>query len=171
MPSGKLLPRLAPRFALLLLVLTVTAVPLAQQPHDQMNARGQKAMGFDPNATTHRFLLHDDGGSIQVTVKNRRDRKNLGAIRAHLPHIAKMFAAGDFSMPHFIHAGNVPGTDGMKRLRDRIVYRYEDIPNGGRVSITTRHVSALAAIHEFLRYQITAHKTGDPLHPVPKSEP
>jgi hypothetical protein len=63
----------------------------------------------------------------------------------------------------------VPGTDGMKRLRDRISYAYEDIANGGRVRISTRHARALAAIHEFLRYQITDHKTGDPLEVRPKS--
>jgi hypothetical protein len=51
----------------------------------------------------------------------------------------------------------------MKRLRDRIAYAYEDVPGGGRVRITTRHATALAAVHQFLRYQITDHKTGDRL--------
>jgi hypothetical protein len=31
------------------------------------------------------------------------------------------------------------------------------------VRITTRFARALSAVHEFLRYQIAAHKTGDPL--------
>jgi hypothetical protein len=74
-----------------------------------------------------------------------------------------MFAAGDFSMPHFIHEEDVPGTEDMKRMRDRIAYAYEDVPDGGRVRITTRHAPALAAVHQFLRDQITDHKTGDPL--------
>jgi hypothetical protein len=120
-------------------------------------------MGFDQAATIHHFYLHEDGGSIQVTVKDPKDQANLEAIRTHLPHISKMFAAGDFSAPHFIHADNVPGTEGMTRLRDRIAYAYEDIPGGGRVRISTRHVRALSAVHEFLRYQITDHKTGDSL--------
>ena len=85
------------------------ATPMTQDHHAQMNARGDKAMGFDQAATTHHFYLHEDGGAIQVTVKDPKDKANLEAIRAHLPHIARMFAAGDFSMPHFIHEENVPG--------------------------------------------------------------
>ena len=143
---------------------------LAQQPsgqhspdqHAQMNARGEKAMGFDQSATIHHFYLYEDGGEIEVTVKDPKDKANLEAIRSHLPQIGKMFAAGDFSMPHFIHDENVPGSEGMKRMRDRIAYAYEDVPNGGRVRITTRFARALSAIHEFLRYQIADHKTGDP---------
>jgi hypothetical protein len=123
-----------------------------------MNARGDKAMGFDQAATTHHFFLHEDGGVIQVTVKDPRDKANLEAIRAHLPHIARMFAAGDFSMPHFIHEENVPGAAAMTQLGDEIAYAYEEIQGGGRLRITTRHVRALSAAHEFLRYQITDHK-------------
>ena len=151
-----------------LFVLLLTAAAGAQDHHSQMNARGKKAMGFDQTATTHHFYLYEDGGAIEVTVKDQKDKANLAAIRAHLPHISKMFAAGDFSTPHFVHADNVPGTDGMARLRDRISYTYEDVPNGGRVRITTRHARALAAVHDFLRYQITDHKTGDSLNPVRK---
>jgi len=151
---------------LLTFVFILSATVAAQHPQDhhaQMNVRGEKAMGFDQAATTHQFSLHDDGGTIQVMVKDPKDQTNLAAIRAHLPRISKMFAAGDFSMPHFIHEEDVPGTKGMKRLRDRIAYAYEDVPGGGRVRITTRHATALAAVHQFLRYQITDHKTGDRL--------
>ena len=143
----------------------VAQQPAAPQPHDhaQMNARGQKGMGFDQAATTHHFYLLEEGGAIQVTVKNASDKSNLTAIQAHLPHIAKLFAAGDFSTPHYVHGKDVPGSQALKRLRDRITYSYEDIPGGGRVRLTTRHASALSAVHEFLRYQITEHKTGDPM--------
>jgi len=134
-----------------------------QDHHSQVAARGGEAMGFDQTKAMHHFYLYEDGGAIEITVKERNDKANLSAIRTHLPQIAKMFAAGDFSMPHFIHAQDVPGADGMKRLRDRIAYVYEDLPAGGRVRITTRHASARAAVHEFLRFQITDHKTGDSL--------
>lgn len=153
------------------LVLLLTAAVTAQQPHQdhhgQMNARGKQAMGFDQEAVAHHFFLHDNGGTIQVTVKDPRDSANLAAIRDHLPHIATMFAAGDFTTPAFVHAADVPGVDGMTRLRTEIAYAYEDIPNGGRVRITTRNTRALAALHDFLRYQITDHKTGDPLRVTP----
>ena len=149
----------------LVLVLGATVTAAAQQhdQHAQMNARGEKAMGFDQAATAHHFYLYEDGGVIEVTVKDAKDATNLEAIRSHLPHIAKMLAAGDFSIPHFVHAQDVPGAAEMARLRDRIAYAYDDIPDGGRVRITTRFARALSAVHEFLKYQITDHKTGDPL--------
>jgi hypothetical protein len=141
--------------------MTTSDAAAQHDQHAQMNARGEKAMGFDQQATTHHFYLYEDGGEIEVTVKDPKDKANLDAIRSHLPHISSMFAAGDFSMPHFVHADDVPGTAAMSRMRDRIAYAYEDVPNGGRVRINTRFARALSAVHEFLRYQIGDHKTGD----------
>lgn len=42
----------------------------------------------------------------------------------------------------------------MKRLRDRIQYRSEETERGSRVVLRTNDADALAAIHEFLRFQI-----------------
>jgi hypothetical protein len=42
-----------------------------------------------------------------------------------------------------------------------IEWKFEETPNGGRVRITTKDTEALAAIHEFLRFQIEDHRTGD----------
>lgn len=137
--------------------------PAPQDHHTQMTARGEKAMGFDQARTLHHFYLYEDGGAIEVTVKDRSDKTNLAAIRTHLPPIVRLFAKGDFSTPSFIHAQDVPGAENMQRLRDRIAYAYEDIRDGGRVRITTRHARALAAVYEFLRFQIQDHKTGDSL--------
>ena len=133
------------------------------EAHVQMNTRGNQGMGFDQAATTHHFYLREDGGVIEVTVKDPKDKTNLTGIRAHLPDVMKLFAAGNFSTPDFVHDESVPGTEEMKRLRDRIAYAYQDVPNGGRINIKTRHARALSAVHEFLRYQITEHHTGDPM--------
>jgi hypothetical protein len=63
----------------------------AQDPHAQMNQRGAHVMGFDQDKTAHHFLLFEDGGAIDVVVKDAADTQNRDAIRAHLPHIAQMF--------------------------------------------------------------------------------
>lgn len=146
----------------------------AQHDHAQMNARGAAAMGFDQEATTHHFFLHADGGAIQVTVNDPSDRANLEAIRAHLPHIAAGFAAGDFGTPKQVHARQVPGSAVMAARRQVIRYAYESLPGGGRVRIVTDDVEALAAIHEFLRFQIADHRTGDTTAitpPLPTARP
>jgi hypothetical protein len=118
-------------------------------------------MGFDLEKTTHHFYLYADGGAIDVSANDPSDDTNIKAARSHLPHIAKMFGEGDFSAPALVHATNVPGTADLARLKDRLTYRYEETPRGGRVNIVTSDADALAALHQFLRFQIADHKTGD----------
>ncbi len=80
----------------------------------------------------------------------------------HLAHIATLFAAGDFNIPMLIHDRVPPGVPAMHKFKSAIKYRYEKTWRGGRVHITTSNPDALAAIHEFLCFQITDHQTGDP---------
>jgi hypothetical protein len=129
--------------------------------HREMLTRGAQAMGFDQERTIHHFLLYEDGGAIDVTVKETGDHANLQAVRQHLQQIAGMFKAGDFGKPALTHAQEVPGTADMTRLKDRITYQYEEAPLGGRVRIVTRDAAALAAVHAFLHFQIEDHRTGD----------
>jgi hypothetical protein len=126
-----------------------------------MLERGAQAMGFDQERTVHHFRLYEDGGAIEVAVKQASDHANLHAIRRHLPEIAGLFKAGDFGKPALTHAQQVPGTAEMTRLKDRITYQYGETPMGGRVRIVTRDAAALAAVHAFLRFQIEDHRTGD----------
>lgn len=129
--------------------------------HRDMLTRGAQAMGFDQERTVHHFLLYEDGGAIDVAVKEASDHANLHAVRQHLQQIAGLFKAGDFGKPALTHAQQVPGTADMTRLNDRITYQYEETPAGGRVRIVTRDAAALAAVHAFLHFQIEDHRTGD----------
>jgi hypothetical protein len=129
--------------------------------HRDMLERGTQAMGFDQERTVHHFLLYEDGGAIEVSVKEASDHANLLAVREHLQEIAGLFKAGDFGKPALTHAQQVPGTVEMTRLKDRITYRYEDTSTGGRVRIATRDTDARAAVHAFLHFQIEDHGTGD----------
>jgi len=124
-----------------------------------MNQRDAKVMGFDQTKTTHHFRSFENGGAIEVTVKNPADASGLEAIRNHLGKIAPEFTNGDFSVPAMTHAEMPAGASAMQTLRDRIKYQYEEIPNGARVRITTSDPEALHAIHEFLAYQVREHRT------------
>ena len=77
--------------------------------------------------------------------------------------IAAMFAQGDFSLPVFIHDTVPPGVEVMKRLKDQIAYTAENTVKGAQVRIVTVSPEALEAVHEFLRFQIKDHRTGDTL--------
>jgi hypothetical protein len=103
------------------------------------------------------------GGVIQVDANSGEDKESRDQIQSHLGHIAKMFAAGDFNTPMLVHSVMPPGTATMTRLKAEIKYSYEAAPKGGRVVIATANQEALAAVHEFLRFQIKDHATGDSL--------
>ncbi len=127
----------------------------------EVETLGDEAMGFPHDKTTHHFRLYADGGAIEVTANDGKDSQNIRAIRFHLTHIAKMFSAGDFSIPMFVHDQVPPGAVVMKERRSDISYAYEELPMGARVRIKTTNSGALKAVHDFLRFQIEDHHTGD----------
>lgn len=128
-----------------------------------VNERGARVMGFSQTETTHHFILTRDGGAIQVEVNDPQDAANRDAIRTHLAHVAQMFAEGNFEMPMLVHDQTPPGVAVMRSLKAGIAYVYEETERGARVRISTRDRDALAAIHDFLRFQIKDHRTGDSL--------
>ena len=133
----------------------------ASQHQADVEKHGDEAMGFPHDKTTHHFRLYSDGGAIEVTVNDTKDSQNMQAIRSHLTHIATMFSDGEFSIPMFVHDQVPPGVPVMKEKRAEISYSFEDLPTGGRVRIKTANPDALKAIHDFLRFQIVDHHTGD----------
>ena len=122
-------------------------------------------MGFDQETTVHHFVLTTSGGYIDVSVRDAADSSNRSAIQSHLSHIAQMFKDGNFDIPMLVHGEKPAGVETLQRLKDRIKYEYKVTDRGGRVIITTSDKQALQGIHEFLRYQIREHKTGDSLSP------
>ena len=144
----------------LLVWLTIATAP--QDAAGQMHGRGAAVMGFDLDKTAHHFYLYADGGAIEIGVREPLDAADRDAIRSHLPHIASMFGDGDFDAPMLVHdTKDVPGIAVLAERRQQIRYRYVETPSGGRVDITTRDPAALEALHQFLRYQVREHHTGD----------
>jgi hypothetical protein len=144
-----------------ILLLTATGI-MAQEDHQKgVEQRGDYAMGFSHDKTTHHFRLYSDGGAIEVTANDPNDRESRDQIRMHLSHIAAMFAAGDFRAPMLIHDRIPPGVPVLQKLKEELRYWYEDMDRGGRVRISTQNKKALAAVYEFLSFQITDHQTRD----------
>jgi hypothetical protein len=133
----------------------------ASQHLADVEKHGDEAMGFPHDKTTHHFRLYSDGGAIEVTVNDNKGSENMHAIRSHLTHIVAMFSNGEFSIPMFVHDQVPPGVRVMKDKHAEISYKFEDLPAGGRVRIKTTSPDALKAIHDFLRFQIGDHHTGD----------
>jgi hypothetical protein len=126
-----------------------------------VNSRGEHVMGFSHDKTTHHFRLFADGGVIEVTANDLKDTESRDQIRMHLSHIARMFVEGNFQAPMLIHDRVPPGVPTLQRLKAQVSYSYEDIDGGGKVRIMSKNEEALSAVHDFLKFQIEDHQTGD----------
>jgi hypothetical protein len=156
------------RIAMAAAMAATLASPLVAQTSDScaahhagVESRGDHVMGFDHEKTTHHFRLTPTGGVIEVTANSESDTASRDMIRVHLSHIAGMFSEADFEAPMLIHDQVPPGVPVMKAKRKAITYTFEDLPTGGEVVIATKDAKALEAVHEFLRFQIEDHETGD----------
>src|SRR5690349_12435043 len=136
---------------------------MTQKQMDEMNKRGDQHMGFDHLKTTHHFLLRTDGGVIQVEANDAKDTESRDQIRSHLRHISMMFSEGNFETPMLIHEKTPPGSEVMQQLKGEIGYTFKETDRGALIQISTSNVQAVQAIHDFLKFQIKEHMTGDPL--------
>jgi hypothetical protein len=118
-------------------------------------------LGVAHDASKHTFKSLKDGGAIELRATDASDAKTIEAIRNHMQTIAEQFAAKDFSTPHFVHGKTPDGIEDIERLHADITFKYESLPEGARVRMTTANAEALRAIHAFMRFQNIEHRTGD----------
>jgi hypothetical protein len=145
-----------------IVILTLGAFMAIAQDHQAMvNQHGDHVMGFSHEKTTHHFELHYDGGVIDVRANDVKDTESRDQIRSHFHHIAQMFAEGNFNVPMLVHGPAVPGTETMARLKGQIHWDLQETPRGARLVIAADNKESLDAVHQFLRFQIEDHKTGD----------
>jgi len=76
-----------------------------------MLQRGDQTMGFSHEKTTHHFLPLQGRRRNRVSANDASDTVSRDEIREHLRRITKMFSAGDFNVPAFVHGENPPGTE------------------------------------------------------------
>jgi hypothetical protein len=142
---------------------TSSAERRAAAAHDSAFAavqnRGRTAMGVDQYTSTHVFEPLDDGGRIEL---QRDDADSAGAaeIRSHMHEIAARFAAGDFTLPGFVHAREVPGSAVMAERRSEITYAVEELPRGAALRLRSSSPDVVRAIHDFLAFQRQDHHAG-----------
>ena len=130
---------------------------------DALQQRGQVAMGVDQYTSTHKFDDLTDGGRIELQ-RDAKDPRDIATIRAHLRDVMAAFQKGDFAVPGFVHAQEVPGTKVMAAKKNMIRYAYSDLPQGGQIRLTTSDPAALRAIHEFMAFQRMDHRASGHVH-------
>lgn len=150
-------------FRVTTLIVCALCVAYGQQEQHPADAnRPDRVMGFSHEKTIHHFELNQDGGVIEARADDLKDTASRDLIRSHFKHIREMFAAGNFHAPMLVHdREDVPGTATMSRLKQDIHWELQDIPRGARMTIIADSKEARNAVHEFLRFQIADHHTGD----------
>jgi hypothetical protein len=134
----------------------------------ELKKRGALAMGFDQDKASHHFYLTEAGGVIEVSVNEDTDAETRKQVRDHLRAISQQFAEGVFTSPIATHAEVPPGVPVMRERKARITYRCTETPTGAQVVISTTDRKARRAVHDFLKYQIREHGTGDPVSALPR---
>lgn len=124
-----------------------------------VQSRGAAAMGVNQYTSTHLFTPLPDGGRIELQ-RNEPDSAGVEQVRRHMAMIARQFASGDFRLPGFVHARDVPGTAVMAARRAALQYSVESLPRGAALRIHTTDAEAIAAIHAFLAFQRKDHHAG-----------
>jgi hypothetical protein len=119
------------------------------------------SFGFSHEATTHNFRLLRDGGAIELRANDAGDQARVDAIRAHLREVAAEFGKGDYAKALFVHGHEPAGVAELKQSQDKLRYRFEEVPGGGRVRIQAGDDASLYAVHEFMKFQIAEHHTAD----------
>lgn len=145
------------------LFLLSTSLAFSQESHGALlNQHGDQVMGFSHEKTIHHFELTQDGGVIEVRNNDVADLASRDEIQKHLRHIAQMFAAGNFSAPMLVHdRPDVPGTATMAAVKNKLHWQLEETARGAKLIVVADNNEALDAVHDFLRFQITDHQTGD----------
>ena len=101
------------RVGIVVIALALAACSTAEdQDFEALQERGQVAMGVDQYTSTHRFDDLPDGGRIELQ-RDSQDSRDIATIRTHLREVASAFQKGDFNVPGFVHAQEVPGTSVM----------------------------------------------------------
>ena len=117
-----------------------------------MQAGHQRIIGAHRYASMHYFQVLPDGGRILLQ-GDSTDSIGTARIRTHMRQVAKAFAAGDFSVPGFVHNGEAPGAAVMAAKRQVITYDVRKLPGGAEVMIFSCDTAAVHAIHTFLLFE------------------
>jgi hypothetical protein len=116
---------------------------------------------FDQKEIALHFLLFANGGAIDLVAKDSSKSSGHEVLRKSAHQISENLAAGNFDRPLFPEAAPPPNLPALRKQKAAFVYQTEEITNGLRIRITTSDPGARETLHDFLRFEIAANKTGD----------
>lgn len=145
----------------LFFVSLAAAQALTPEPDVEMNTRFSRVLGVDVNKVAQHYYLVKNGGVIELSAKDANDTATIAAIRKYLDSQKDLFEKGKNDTDAEVH-GKVPdGLAAIKKFRNEINFFTAKTDNGAVLRMFTVNDQARQAIHDYLKFQIAEHKTGD----------
>jgi len=146
------------RAAIAVALLVLTAIASAQ------SGKGKNAVAPPPDESKierHYWLLKN-GGAIEFICKAPCDSSTQASIQGYLDSLGKAFEKGSFDA-EFVSGSNAPETLAtLRKLREEVTFQSASSEVGYSLRMLTVNPQAREAIYDFIRYEITNRKTGDP---------
>jgi hypothetical protein len=118
---------------------------------------GGSPFPFDQKKIALHFQLLADGGAIDLMPID----SPANACREIARNISQNLAAGNFDLALFSEPVAPPNVSELRKHKADFTYRIEEIAYATRIRIATTTTAARTELHNFLRFEITARKTGD----------
>jgi len=125
-------------------------------------SRGKGVPPLDESKIVRHYWLVKNGGIIEISPKDAADTATMDLIQKHCEALSAEFNAGSFESS--VPAGSTPPPSiaQLKKLKNQITFAVAQTDTGWSVRMLTIDPTARQAVLDFLRFQITERKTGDP---------
>jgi hypothetical protein len=148
------------------IVSVVTSIGWSQTSaptENDLNTRFSKVLGTDAEKIVQHYYLVKNGGVIEFTAKDPADNATISTVQKYLDAQKNLFEKGKADADTEIY-GKVPdGLQALKKLRNEITFFAVNTDGGAALRMFSVNEQARQAIQDFLKFQISEHKTGDPL--------
>lgn len=148
-----------------LALFALTVVVYAQSPagdaDQEVNSRLSHALGVSLDKVTVHFYLVKNGGVIEFAAKDPNDSASIAAIQKYLQNQKDLWEKGKESAVTEVHAKPPESASTMRKLRNEITFYMAKTDNGAVLRMFSINEQAKNAIQDYLRFEITEHKTGD----------
>jgi len=146
--------------ALLITVMLASAQTAMADPTQEMNARFSKALGAGLDKVALHFYLVKNGGVIELASKDPNDTGTIEAIRKYLQSQKDLWEKGKDPVTE-VHAKAPESANLMRKLRNDITFYAAKTDTGAVLRMFSINEQARDAIQDYLKFEITEHKTGD----------
>lgn len=128
------------------------------QKNQSIEQRMQLLSPYIVDETLESFSKTVHGGIQHVVVKSANNSVQIKVVQTHLRKMVERYRKGDFSFSEKLHGADMPGLAELKAAKlDDIKFEYKQLVNGGQIHYSSEYPLLVAALHEWINAQNTAH--------------